>query len=152
MLLGEQINSLLNEIQKSLAASPNKETLLSFLRDVYKPGATFQQVFAQMLNRLFQGSGLVIASVDDARLKKLCVPLFQQEVTQYREITRILESTSSKLEAKYHAQVRVHPTNLFMMDDTSRQPIDAVTEGFHLRGNGQFFRPAGPIRSHPEPT
>ena len=141
MKLTAEISSILDRVEAALPASPNKGTLLSFLRSVYTPGATFQEAFARMINRLFQDTGLVIASVDDRRFKKLCVPLFQKEVTHYQEVTTAMEATSSLLEQKYHTQVRINPTNLFMMNDTSRYPIDAGAEHFLLRGNGQMYDP-----------
>lgn len=139
MQLTGDINRILLQIEDHLPQTPNKADLMAFLRDTYQPGVTFQQAFARMLNRIFKDSGLVIASIDDKRLKKLCVPLFQQEIEKYQEISDILQSSSDALDALYHTQVQVNPTNLFMIDDNARYPIDADAERFHLRGNGRIF-------------
>ncbi len=139
MKLTRDINRIISQIETSLPQTPNKQQLLAFIRDTYRPGVTFQQAFSQMLGRLFQDTGLVIASIDDKRLKELCIPLFQQEINQYQDINNILVSASDALDALYHTQVQVNPTNLFMIDDTSRYPIDADQELFHLRGNGRIY-------------
>ncbi len=139
MSLTSDIVNILEGVENSLPASANKKDLLAFLREVYKPGVTFRESFARMISRLFQDTGLVIASVDDRRLKQLCTPLFQKEVAHFPEVTSAMQATSTRLQEKYHAQVRINPTNLFMMTDTSRYPIDAVENAFHLRGNGQTF-------------
>ena len=141
--LSSQISSIIDEISEVLPASPNKEELLQFLRSTYKEGTSFRDAFARMLSRLFEGTGLIIASVDDRRLKQLCIPLFQQEVDQFDDIAARMEATSQQLEEQYHAQVRINPINLFLMDDTSRYPIDAVADSFHLRGNGRSFDRTG---------
>ncbi len=139
MKLTEDINRIISQIENYLPQTPNKQELLAFIRESYKPGVTFQQAFSQMLSRLFQDTGLVIASIDDRRPKELCVPLFHQEINQYQEINDILTSSSDALDALYHTQVQVNPTNLFMIDDTARYPIDADQELFHLRGNGRIY-------------
>ena len=141
MKLTADITRLLDQVAAALPASPNKEELLAFLKPIYAPGMSFQEAFARMINRLFKDAGLVIASVDDYRLKRLCVPLFQKEITHFAEVTAAMEATSQILDEKYHTQVRINPTNLFMMDDTSRYPIDAGENDFKLRGNGQTFDP-----------
>lgn len=139
MPLTADITQILDGVEKMLPASVNKKDVLAFLRDVYKPGTTFRDAFAKMIGRLFEDTGLVIASVDDPRLKKLCIPLFQKEVADFPAVTSAMEATSKVLEEKYHAQVQINPTNLFMMNDTARYPIDAVENAFHPRGSDQTF-------------
>ena len=99
MKLTSDISRILDDVESSLPATPNKASLMAFLRETYKPGATFQQAFSQLLSRLFKDSGLVIASIDDKRLKQLCIPLFKQEIEQYQEISDILQSSSDAIDA-----------------------------------------------------
>lgn len=141
--LSAEITTIIDGIAEALPATPNKAALLKFVRETYKPGRSFRDAFAMMINRLFQDTGLVIASVDDKRLKQLCVPLFQQEVRDYATVAAAMEATSEVLRANYHAQVRINPTNLFYMEDAGRYPIDATDNGFLLRGQGKTYDEAG---------
>ncbi len=135
MALSHEIMQILDGIEAVLPASANKQELIDFLRSIYKPGVSLRDAFAQVIHRLFKNSGLVIASVDDPRLKNLCIPLFQREISDYANVTEALQNTSASLENKYHAQVHINPTNLFLMNDASRLPIDVSQDIFHLRGN-----------------
>lgn len=137
--LTNEIVDLLDRAETILPPSPNKAALIDFFRATYKPGTSFRDAFAKTINRLFSDTGLIIASVDDPKLKNLCVPLFQQEINDFATVTSVLETTTRSLEERYHAQVRVSPTNLFLMDDDSRYPIDAREAIFRPRGNGQSF-------------
>ncbi len=156
--LSPAISTIIDGIAEVLPASPNKAELIQFLRDTYKPGRSFRDAFATMISRLFNDTGLVIASVDDKRLKQLCVPLFQQEVQDYASVTAAMENTSQALEDTYHAQVRINPTNLFFMEDDGRYPIDAPENGaanksFLLRGYGTSYDTDGLatlVDTHPE--
>lgn len=151
--LSDEISTIIDGIAAALPASPNKAELLQFLREAYQPGRTFRDAFATMISRLFKDTGLVIVSVDDKRLKELCIPLFQQEVRDYTTVTAAMEATSAALETTYHAQVKINPTNLFHMEDANRHPIDATAGTFLLRGNGQTYDEAGLlalVKSHPE--
>ncbi|MEM8487316.1 MAG: bacillithiol biosynthesis cysteine-adding enzyme BshC [Bacteroidota bacterium] len=141
--LSPEISTIIDGIAEALPASPNKAELIAFLRATYKPGRSFRDAFATMISRLFKDTGLVVVSVDDKRLKQLCIPLFQQEVRDYATVTAAMEATSQVLEETYHSQVRINPTNLFYMEDAGRYPIDAMGDSFLLRGHGQTYDEAG---------
>lgn len=93
--------------------------------------------FATLMRRLFLGSGIVFISPDDRHLKEMVAPLFEREISDTFSVAERLHSVSERLRADYHAQVSVKPTNLFLMDEDGRHPLDAEDGIFRIRGDGQ---------------
>lgn len=137
MKLGASITTLLDDIEQALPPSEYKKDLLDFLRTCYRPGVNLQDAFAALINKLFEDAGLVLVSIDDERLKHLCKPLFRKDISDHASLTGPFTATSETLDKKYHNQVQFSPTNLFLMDDDARIPIDAEVHGFHFRGTAK---------------
>src|SRR5690606_8566 len=113
---------------------------LAALRRSYRPGATMRDAFASWMAHLFAGSGLVIISVDDARLKRLVAPVFRQEIERPEEtLARLTEAGEALLGAGFHQQVTPLPGNLFLMEPEGRFTLDPDGDGFVLRGLGRRY-------------
>ena len=134
MTFDSDIERVLSDLETHLPRTPNKEELLGFLKDHYRPGASLLDAFAFFLKRLFSDTGLVLFSVDDKRIKETCTPLFRREISNPADIPRAVRHTSAFLEDTFHAQVKVNPINLFMMDDTARVSINEREGVFHIKG------------------
>ena len=133
------IEDVLDALEEELPSSDFRPELMKALRGSYRPGTTMLDAFARLMRRLFPEAGLVFIDPDDARLKRLAVPLFRREIEDYATAHARLEAVSERLEDGYHAQVTTRPTNLFMLTDEGRYPLDATEDGFELRGRGQSF-------------
>ena len=141
--LTEQIEDVLDEVDDILPPSDFKPAVMEALRTAYAPGTRIEDAFVQFVHALFPDSGLVYLNPDDARLKRLVQPLFRQEIEEHDEPHRRVEEASEPLRERFHAQVRTRPTNLFLLDDTGRHPIDAEDGGtFRLRGTDRTFTQA----------
>jgi bacillithiol biosynthesis cysteine-adding enzyme BshC len=154
LVLTEQIEAVLDKLEETLPPSDFKPGLMDRVRDAYQPGTTLGDAFGQLIRALFPDTGLVLVSSDDARLKQLATPLFRRELTDYGEAYGRIEAASDVLEQKYHAQVHARPTNLFLLEDSSRLPIDAQENGaFVLRGTERTFTESellDRLKSNPE--
>ena len=106
MTLGTSITTMLDDIEKALPPSEYKQELLGFLRACYRPGVNLQDAFAALIKKLFSGTGLVLASVDDKRLKELSKPLFRKDISEYASLVDPFNSTSNELAQTYHNQVQ----------------------------------------------
>jgi len=140
--LGDGATSLLTELDAALPDSDFKPELMRNLRAAYRSDAPIEDAFARFIRSLFAGTGLVLMNPDDARLKALVRPLFRRDLADSQGAVDAIRSTSKRLEADgYHAQVHASPTNLFLLDDTGRRPIDvdADAAGYRLRGTEQTF-------------
>jgi uncharacterized protein YllA (UPF0747 family) len=92
----------------------------------YRPGVSPVEAFSQMLARLFEGTGLILANPLDPELRKLAQPTLIQAVRHNSEIRRAVLARSRALsEAGYHEQVRVDNnfTGVFAYRVKSRQPL-----------------------------
>ena len=88
---------------------------------------------------LFDQHGLIIFDPQDKNIKKLLTPVFQKEISGFREHTAKLVNVSATLEELYHAQVKVRPVNLFLNYEEGRFLIEPVENEFRLRGKRKKF-------------
>lgn len=138
--LGEGADPLLDAVDAALPDSDFKPELMRDLRAAYRADVSIEDAFARFIRSLFADTGLVLMNPDDARLKALVRPLFRRDLTDSPSAVDAIRSTSDRLERDgYHAQVHASPTNLFLLDDTGRRPIDVDAGGFRLRGTEQTF-------------
>ncbi len=139
LVLTEQIEAVLDEIGATLPPTDFKDELMVRLREAYRPGTTLLDAFARLARCLFPDAGLVFIDPDDARLRRLAAPLFRREIEDHAGIAARLQAVSDELAQQYHAQVRVNPTNLFIIEDDGRFALDAEGDGFRLRGKDKAF-------------
>jgi bacillithiol synthase len=138
--LSGEINALLDMLDGHLPDSDFKPRVIGPLRQAYQEGATIGDAFARLIRSVFSETGLVLIKPDDARLKRLAQPLFRRDLTDSQTAVDAVLSAGEQLEQEgYHAQVHAAPTNLFLLDDDGRLPIDREDDGFRLRGTDRTF-------------
>jgi bacillithiol biosynthesis cysteine-adding enzyme BshC len=142
--LTDQIGRVLEQLDAALPDSDFKAAVMEPVRAAYAAGTPLEDAFARLLTSLFDGSGLVLVNPDDRRLKALARPLFRREITDPETSSARVQQAGRRLaEAGYHVQVRTRATNLFLLDDTGRHPIDLRDDGrFELRTDGRTFSEA----------
>lgn len=134
MVLTERVEEMLGEIEALLPPTDFKEDVMARVRAAYRPGTSIEDAFTRFMISLFPGTGLVYINPDDARLKEMTRPLFRRELEEPRALSDDVVAMSRRLEERYHAQVHVRPTNLFLLADEGRLPIDFDGERYRLRG------------------
>jgi len=138
--LTSEVDVLLDRLDRHLPDSDFKPDVMGPLRDAYREGASIEDAFARLIRKLFAGTGLVLMNPDDARLKRLVQPLFRRDLVDSETAVDAVLSTGEKLAHDgYHAQVHAAPTNLFLLTDEGRLPIDREDDGFRLRGTDRTF-------------
>lgn len=138
--LSGEINALLDTLDEHLPDSDFKPRVMNPLREAYREGRTIGDAFARLIRSLFSETGLVLIKPDDARLKRLATPLFRRDLTDSQTAVDSVLSAGEQLEEDgYHAQVHAAPTNLFLLDEHGRLPIDREDGGFRLRGTDRTF-------------
>ena len=144
VLEGDALGDALDQLERALPDGPHRDEALALARSAYRPGRTMRDAFALLLRSLVPG--IVLMSADDARLKRLGVPLFHRELASWEGTYAALEARSGELErAGYHAQVQPSPLNLFWIAADGRRlpldpvghPSDAAGARFELRGGGE---------------
>ncbi|MEM1042129.1 MAG: bacillithiol biosynthesis cysteine-adding enzyme BshC [Bacteroidota bacterium] len=138
-VLGDEVAEAVDALEAALRETEFTPALMQAVRAAYRPGASMRDAFAGLMQHLFAGSGLVLISSDDARLKRLAAPVFRQEIERHAETLARLEAASADLEAAgFHRQVTPLPVNLFLLEDEGRFTLDprgdGAAETFALRG------------------
>ena len=135
----ESINEFFGQLDENLRDTEFKQPLLDKLKIIYEPGKTFKTSFRQLIHSFFDDLGLVLLDPQDKQIKDLLKPIFRKEINDFREHTQQLVKISAKLEETYHAQVKVHPVNLFFSTDEGRYSIEPVDNEFRLKRKRKSF-------------
>ncbi len=133
-VLGDGITDALDALEAALRPTEFTPALVEAVRAAYHPGATMRDAFAGLMRALFAGSGLVFISSDDARLKRLAVPVFRHEIEHHDETFQRLKAASDDVGEAFHTQVTPLPVNLFLLEDEGRFTLDPDGDDFVLRG------------------
>ncbi|MEW6507303.1 MAG: bacillithiol biosynthesis cysteine-adding enzyme BshC [Bacteroidota bacterium] len=133
------LEQLFSTLTSELRETEFKKQLIDFLQVFYKPGKTFLESFRELMIKLFDEYGLIVFNPIDPAIKKLLIPIFNKEITSYKNHTGILVERSAELEELHHAQVKVKAINLFYIDDNERLLIEPVENDFRLKGKRKRF-------------
>ena len=137
--INDSINNFFESLSKKLRETEFKGDILNKLKEFYSPGKTFKGAFKELIFWLFDEYGLIIFDPQDPKFKVLLKPVFKKEVKDFRLHTEKLVSVSAELEELYHAQVKVHPVNLFYSYDEGRFLIEPVENEFRLKRKRKKF-------------
>ena len=137
--ISDPINNFFEDLDKKLRDTEFKGDLLNKLKYFYSTGKTFKTAFRELIFWLFDEYGLIIFDPQDPKFKSLLKPIFKKEIKDFRQHTEKLVSVSAKLEEAYHAQVKVHPVNLFYNYDEGRFLIEPVENEFRLKRKRKKF-------------
>lgn len=135
----EQLNELFNELSTNLRDTEFKNSLLEFLSSIYKPGFSFLDSFKNLMIKIFDDYGLIVFNPLDPEIKKLLIPIFSEEIINYRNHANLLVERSAELEETYHAQVKVKPINLFYLENNERLLIEPGEDCYKLKGKRKKF-------------
>ena len=116
--------------QQAAALLPPTEwtaELAAMLHDTYRPGETYGQSFARLMNRLLGRFGVVMLDPMHLQLRRLAAGLFRRALESADELgAMLLERNRELVKAGYHAQVHVteNSTLLFRRWEGQRIALD----------------------------
>ena len=128
------LNVFLDNLHKTLGNSEFRQPLSDIIKSAYSAGATFNQAFASLMNKFFDGEGLVFISSNDKRLKQLLTPIFIKELSEFPRVSQLIIEQSAELEENYHAQIKTKALNLFHFFKSGRYFIEPRENDFSLKG------------------
>lgn len=141
LVFDESIDALVQELEDSLPPTDFRPRVMEMVRASYSTGQTFRDAFANLLRQLLPETGLTLFAQDDQRVKRLAVPVWRKEVESWEDSDAALRGVSEALASDYHAQVHIRPSNLFMLRDGQRRPLDVEDGCFQLRGADLSWSP-----------
>jgi bacillithiol biosynthesis cysteine-adding enzyme BshC len=144
--LGADVSNTVSKCISSLPESEFQPQLRQILETSYRPGVSPADAFGLMLEKVFEGTGLLIANPLHPELRKLAQPTLAQAVRDNSKIrSSVLARGRALSEAGYHEQVKVDDgfTGLFAYRGKSRRPLrpEDVDEDLSLSAN-VLLRPA----------
>ncbi|REL38215.1 bacillithiol biosynthesis cysteine-adding enzyme BshC [Rhodohalobacter sp. SW132] len=120
--LGDEFVRFEKKVEEQLDETDFTDRLLNELRKYYTPEQTFAQSFGRWLLSIFEDDGLILAGNNHKKIKEFTKDVFITAVDHQNEISNLLDDTTYNLiDAGYHGQVDVNPSNLFYFDDNGRR-------------------------------
>lgn len=138
LTFGQDITRWLDDALAVLPDGPGRGDVEKVLRNAYLPDRSWSDAFGCLAAQWFGGSGLILVSPDDARLKHLMASVFVREIRAPEASRRAVEERADAIRhAGYSPQVGLSGsgTLLFMDDDTgARRRIDREAGRLALAG------------------
>lgn len=103
---------------------------VSVFREAYTKNNLLSDAVRDYVNKLFGSEGLVVIDADDRELKKIFIPVMQQDIFSQVPFKYVTE-TNAKLEKQgYHPQVNPREINFFYLEKNLRSRIERNGEDF----------------------
>jgi bacillithiol biosynthesis cysteine-adding enzyme BshC len=146
------LEKILERIEGELSVRPFGKELIGFLKDVYLSSPDIQTATFRLLHHLFAEYGLVVLIPDKASLKRLMIPVLEEDL--FTQVSaRVVNQTIEKLTAHYKAQANPRPINLFYLKDDLRGRIEKVEDHFIVHDSDLVFEEKElreELHAHPE--
>lgn len=88
---------VLAELKDILGNSPNAQHIYELLEKAYTQHKLYADATIQLVNELFKNEGLVVINMSDAQLKRLFIPIIQEEILE-QPSQPLVEATIEELE------------------------------------------------------
>jgi len=117
LMLDEEYERFVADVFNELDETNFSEKLRLEIDQCYTKNRTFSEAFGRWLLHLFSNSGLVLAGSNTKSIKQFTTSIFKTAVEKQHQLESSLDNaTYNLMEAGYHGQVQVQPSNLFYFD------------------------------------
>lgn len=134
----EGLDKLLYRIEGELSIEPFGPELIRMLKEAYLGSPDIQTATFRLVHNLFAEYGLVVLIADLASLKKLMIPIFEDDLFR-QEPARIVSETIERLPDHYKVQANPRSINLFYLKDDLRGRIERNGDVFHVHTSSLQF-------------
>mgnify|MGYP001404344514 CR=1 FL=1 len=131
MKVDRDLLKLVDLIEGQLGVLPHGAEVIEKLRAAYQLDSTIQDATFRFVHELFKHYGLVVLLPDNARLKELMIPVFENDLL-HQSASTIVEKTSAKLASIYKVQAHPREINLFYLDGDKRERIELREDKYHV--------------------
>ncbi len=125
--LDDTIDKTLEDLFDNLPYTEFTGEIKQLLFETYQTGETFSTAFAKLISKLFAAYGLIIVTPMNAKLKKLCAPIFVEAIEKAEQIVGGLLDRNEKLpKENYPLQVLVENDSFplfFQNENGERQSL-----------------------------
>jgi bacillithiol biosynthesis cysteine-adding enzyme BshC len=152
MFIDKKLLALIDGLESQLGIEPYGKEIAQLLRSCYQLNTNIQSATFKIVNELFGKYGLIVLIADDVRLKRLMLPVFEEDIF-HQKPSQIVSDTSKQLNEVYNAQAYPREINLFYLKDNIRERIISINDHFvvhntDLRFTAQELKQE--LNEHPE--
>lgn len=141
------------QLEELLENRNGGDEIVALFKQFYKSENNFTIATKALINHLFGEYGLVIIDGDDAELKKIMIPYFEQELVEQKNHQLIDKSTHKLTDLGYKSQVTPREINLFYLDKNLRERIIFEDEQYKVLNTNLSFTKEqilSELNNHPE--
>lgn len=143
---------LIDEISGQLTVLPFGEEIIKLLKSCYIKSTSIQEATFQLVNKLFSDFGLIILLPDNADLKRLMQPVFEDDIFNNTP-SEIVDNTSKELSKYYKVQAYPREINLFYLKDNIRSRLVEKKNVYYVEDTDIHFTAEeikAELNEHPE--
>ena len=152
MKVDDSLLKLIDEIAGRITVEKFGNDIIDLFRKCFQKNSTIEQSTFLLLHHLFKSYGLVIFLPDNAALKKVMSPVFEEDVFNNTS-SQIVSKTTENLSRNYKVQAYPREINLFYLKDDIRNRIVHADDGFTVLDTDIFFtkdKLQSELTAHPE--
>jgi len=146
------LEKIISRIEGELSVLPHGKELITILKESYIGSPDIQTATFKLIDKLFGEFGLVVLIPDNANLKRIMIPVFEDELFNHHS-SRIVEKTIIELSRKFKAQAQPREINLFYLKDNVRERIERSGDEWKVVNTNITFDAHGlkkELNEHPE--
>ncbi len=128
----KDLQPLIQQLLKLIGPpGPNADKLKDIILNAYSENNDIATATRILVNDLLGSYGVVVIDAADKDLKRLFLPVLQQELFQPVS-DNIVQTQTKQLSEKYAGQAFSRPINLFYLKDDIRERIEQTEDGWHV--------------------
>jgi bacillithiol synthase len=146
------LDAIVHRISGELSVQPHGKELMKMISACYLESADVQTATFKLIHTLFAEYGLVVVIPDNANLKRIMQPVFEEDLFDHIPSAKV-EKTIEQLSENYKVQANPRQVNLFYLTDGVRGLIEPVDGGYEVRDSDIKFSKAEikeELKNHPE--
>jgi bacillithiol biosynthesis cysteine-adding enzyme BshC len=143
----------LHDLKAILGDSPQAQSLFNLLEETHTRNELYADAAFELAYQLFKEDGLVVLNTNDAKLKRVFVPMIKEEIFNQPSQSLVNQTIGELEKAGFPSQATPREINFFYLADQIRERIVADGDIFRvLNTDLQFSRSEmeAEIENHPE--
>jgi bacillithiol synthase len=144
--------NLIDEIAGRVNVEKYGKDIVDLVKKCFQKNSTIEHATFLFIHELFKNYGLVVFLPDNAALKKMMIPVFEDDIFRNTS-SQIVSKTSDALSAKYRVQAYPREINLFYFKENIRNRIAQVKDQFIVHDTDIVFTKdelQNELETHPE--
>jgi bacillithiol synthase len=147
------LEKIITRIEGELSVQQFGKELIQIIKDAYLHSPDIQTATFKLLHSLFAQYGLVVLIPDNATLKTIMAPVFEDDLFKQQPSSIVAKSVEALHKAGYKVQANPRDINLFYLKEGLRGRIDKKDDQFVVNESAHSFSEKElltELNNHPE--